>query len=566
MSLKERPQDEQMLEYFSAIAEDWLFAIVTTECKTAQIVELRGRIANLTEEIIDLLSAEILDNDKAQAIGVQLATDACANTQPALLPISQRILTEKLLQNFPVPLPQSKVAQLLGAITIGYFSAGDGDAAFPLREPPAETPTEAPLSAEQVEDFKKLKVLELAVTNTQLKHEIAEQKQIEAELRQYNRELTLVNRASQVFYSNLDTDQVVVTILDELHSMIDVYAYSVWLIDRQANEIVCWRATDVHREVMLGWRLPLGQGIVGTVAQRCESIIVSDTRAESRHFKTIDRQLGIEIRSILSVPLRGKQNVVGVVQIVDTLPKRFGESDQALLESLAEAAGRAIENAKRYEKSQQEAESKSVLLREINHRVKNNLAVIKSILHLKRSRLTTEEHASYQAITEDVMNHVQGLATVHNLLSTSDWSPLPLSELASRVINTSLKVLSPDKYVSVKVLPSTVWVTADQAHDMALITNELVTNTVKHALPHVKEMFEIRVQVSLDSNIIQYEFKDNGSGYPESVLSFPSGTHHFGFELISQIVHHNLDGEVRLANDNGAVAIIEFCVANSEDS
>jgi PAS domain S-box-containing protein len=175
--------------------------------------------------------------------------------------------------------------------------------------------------------------------------DITERKEMESTLLQRNRELILLNRASQALSSTLDFDQVLEIMLEEVRRLLNVVACSVWLIDRETNQLVCRQVTDPLGEIVRGWRLEPGQGLAGWVATRGESIIVPDAWSDERHFKGIDAQTGLPLRSILTVPLRTKQDVIGVLQVVDQTINRFGDNDLRLMESLAGVAANAIENA-----------------------------------------------------------------------------------------------------------------------------------------------------------------------------------------------------------------------------
>ena len=118
---------------------------------------------------------------------------------------------------------------------------------------------------------------------------------------------------------------------------------------------------------------------------------------------------------------------------------------------------------------------------ELNHRVKNNLSAIIGLIYAELSQFKGQERSVYETVMQDLVNHVQGLATVHSMLSASNWKPLALSDLAGQIIRATLQSVPLSKYVSVNVFPSPVRVTSKQADSLALIINELATNTTKHA-------------------------------------------------------------------------------------
>ena len=208
-----------------------------------------------------------------------------------------------------------------------------------------------------------------------------------------------------------------------------------------------------------------------------------------------------------------------------------------------------------YEQAQRDAEAKATLLHEINHRVKNNLSVIIGLLYAERRYAKMTDQATYRAITQRLTNRVNGLATVHSLLSASEWAPLLLSDLAGQVVRSYLQVLPRDKDVSVEVSPSPIRVTADQAHSLALMINELTTNTVKHTLQN-RNAAHIAVGITCENNTVRFEFRDDGPGYPEDVLRLKR--YSVGLDLIQNLVHQNLRGELSLHSDHGAVAVIRF--------
>jgi PAS domain S-box-containing protein len=195
---------------------------------------------------------------------------------------------------------------------------------------------------------------ELGRAVKELETEVTERRRAEETLSQRNRELAMLNRVSQMFSSTLDLDQVLVTVLNEVRHLLDVIACSVWLLDPETGELACQQATGPQSEIVRGWRLAPEKGLAGWVVRTGESLIVPDTQAEERYFEGVDQQTRLALRSILTVPLRVKQDVVGVLQVVDTEVDRFSTADLELLEPLAASAAIAVENARLYQEAQQE--------------------------------------------------------------------------------------------------------------------------------------------------------------------------------------------------------------------
>jgi PAS domain S-box-containing protein len=385
------------------------------------------------------------------------------------------------------------------------------------------------------------------------------QVQTEHILRRRNRELELLNRASQVFNSTLHLDQMLATALEEVRRLLGVDACSVWLNEDEGKGLLCHQAAGSRSELVRGWRLAPGQGIAGWVAQHGKSLNVPDTRNDERHYKIVNGKTGLELRSLLSVPLRIWKETVGVFQLGDTGVGRFDADDLELAESLAAVASMAIENARFYEQARQDAATKSTLLREVNHRVKNNLTSIMGLLYATRNHSRVTDQAAFESIVKDLVGRVRGLATVHSMLSGSGWAPLRLSDLAQRIIRSSLQACPRDKQVSVEVSAYPVHVSSSQAHNLALVINELATNTVKHALAERDET-RISFQISLDDDgpepLVCCELRDDGPGYPADVLRLER--YNVGLYLAQSIVNESLHGKLTLRNQDGAVTEFRF--------
>ncbi len=388
-------------------------------------------------------------------------------------------------------------------------------------------------------------------------HDITKRKQMEMELKRRTRELILLNNAGRAFYSFLDVDKVLSEALKAVHDLLTVDNEMAWLIDPLDKDLVCQDAWGNGHELILGLRLPAGIGIAGWTVAHNESVIVLDTRTDNRYYKGVDEKRGYELRSLLCVPLRAKGEVIGVLEVGDKNPKRFTSVDQTLLELLASSAAIAIEKARLYEQAQRDAKTKTVLLNEVNHRVKNNLTAIIGLLYVEKNHSGVNSQTAYQSVMDDLITRVDGLSTVHSMLSASEWAPLQLSDLTEHIINSALQARPSDKWVYVKVCPSAVRVNSRQANDLALVINELTTNTMKYAMKE-RDSATITVSIRFNDGMVYFEFCDDGPGYPPETLQLDH--YNVGMYLIQTIVHDGLRGEVVFFNNLGAVTQISFKV------
>jgi PAS domain S-box-containing protein len=304
----------------------------------------------------------------------------------------------------------------------------------------------------------------------------------------------------------------------------------------------------------LGVVLRRGEGISGRVWESGQPLIVHDYRNWEGGVAVYNEYA---FTAMVAVPIRWGSEFLGVLNVVADPPHAFVPADADLLSLFATQAAIAIRNAQLYEQTRQDAETRAALLREVNHRVKNNLTAIIGLLYAEQGRDEARGHPLYQTIMKELINRVQGLAAVHSLLSASEWAPLRLSDLAMEIVRAALKTLPRGREVSVEVPPSSIRVTPDQAHNLALVFNELATNTIRHAVVE-DEPRRITVNVALDGDAIACEYRDDGLGFPEAVLRGES--HTVGLNLVQNVVHRSLHGDLALRNDGGAVVLIRFKV------
>ena len=187
-------------------------------------------------------------------------------------------------------------------------------------------------------------------------------------LQQRNKELQLLIESARTLNSSLEMDIVLATVLHSISQMMGAVGSSIWLVDEKKGDLVCLQSAGEQAERVKGWRLPLKSGIVGWVTTKAKGVVIKDTRKDKRHFKKVDKETGIEIRSILAAPMKVRDEVTGVLQVVDTRTNQFTRAHLNLLEGLADNSADAIENARLFEEVQLELKERRKAERRLRKR------------------------------------------------------------------------------------------------------------------------------------------------------------------------------------------------------
>ncbi|MBN2754950.1 MAG: GAF domain-containing protein [Candidatus Goldbacteria bacterium] len=151
--------------------------------------------------------------------------------------------------------------------------------------------------------------------------------------------------------STLELDILLDKMLAASTHMLEAEAGSILLLEK--DELVFASATGAQKDTIKNIRVPIGEGIAGWVAREDRSVLVADAQNDPRFFKKADEKTSFKTRSIIAVPLKTKQKLVGVMEVMNKKGGDFfNEDDKNLLEALANQAAVAIENAKLYTETQ----------------------------------------------------------------------------------------------------------------------------------------------------------------------------------------------------------------------
>jgi len=175
------------------------------------------------------------------------------------------------------------------------------------------------------------------------------------ETQQRARQLSTLNDVTRQLTSTLELEPLLQNILQSAVGILNCEAGIFFLVDEQSGELTYRVTAGPIAKDVLGHRLPPGSGIVGRAVSTRSSVIENDVRNSPSWNPEADGQTGFDTHAVLAVPLQVKDNVIGVIEVInrrDALP--FVEEDLTLLTAFGGQAAVAIENARLYTLTDQE--------------------------------------------------------------------------------------------------------------------------------------------------------------------------------------------------------------------
>lgn len=197
-------------------------------------------------------------------------------------------------------------------------------------------------------------------------------------------------------------------------------------------------------------------------------------------------------------------------------------------------------------------QEKDVLLKEVHHRVKNNLQVISSILNLQSSLV--EDEKTLQILKES-QSRIRTMSFIHeSLYRAKDFSEINFTEYVGNLSKNLVRSYTIASHIDLKLELQDVNLSLDQSIPAGLLINEIVTNSLKYAFPNNEDGI-IGVNLSQKNEDITLEVYDNGIGLPEKKDDEQADT--LGTQLIEALVDQ-LDAELNIKNDGGTKYLITF--------
>lgn len=238
--------------------------------------------------------------------------------------------------------------------------------------------------------------------------------------------------------------------------------------------------------------------------------VISNHLGNEQRFRTPELLIEHGIRRAMNVILKGDNSPFGVLEVDSKSPGEFGKHDLAFLQGAANILGMAIEQQQSQRKLQDALERHQLLIKEVNHRVKNSLQVVAGMLHLQAKATTNPEVI---ASLNEASSRISTVGRAYDHLAyTADYEAIDLIDYLRVVLDDLAGAVTPNKLHFEGA--GTIEIGADRAMLIGLILNELVTNAGKYAYPE-KTGGPIWVTVTrVDNDAVRVSIYDEGVGLP----------------------------------------------------
>ena len=254
------------------------------------------------------------------------------------------------------------------------------------------------------------------------------------------------------------------------------------------------------------------------------------------------------LKNVLFAPLNIEGKVVGIIGLANK-EKNFNRNDLRISELLGSITAMALINSKSKKQLEDALMEKDILMKEMNHRIKNNLLMVSSLIRLKNQALEGAADLS------DIESRIDSIRLLHEYLYKNDRiNYINLEEYIRRIISSVIDI--GEKKVKLNFICDDIHLLSQKAAPVGLIVNELVTNAVKYA-GIGNDPLDISVNAQSDSinNICRITVSNDGKPFPEDISIDNPNT--FGLRLIYSLVDQ-LGGTMDLQKEPYPVFTFRF--------
>lgn len=420
-------------------------------------------------------------------------------------------------------------------------------------------------------------------------NDITEHKRNLSRIKKQKDEIDMLYQAGKLLSTDLDVNSIFNTVFDVISGVVDFSELFVakYVKEEKMIKYIYMRSINGAEPIDVSTvpAIPLapeGYGILSDVIRRSIPIILNDYQETLKKSKTMFKvavtrkaEMAAEDESVskplsaIIVPIMLNEEVIGVIQLYSQNKEAYNAEQLVFLEALMHQASLAYHNAMLFQHAQEEIRvrklaeehlteslnERELLLKEIYHRVKNNLQVVSSLLRMQSERIDDPVIRKYFLESRD---KVTAISLIHEkLYAMRDLNKIDFSDYINSLVS-SIKVMHTlDKPVKIVVDSESLTLPIDIAMPCGLILNELILNALKHPFTNESKDPEIQVKFSFDpaKNLYTLKVIDNGAGFPENIGITSNVS--MGLKLINTL-SEQIDGSIQLIRQNGSAIVLEF--------
>lgn len=374
-----------------------------------------------------------------------------------------------------------------------------------------------------------LELLPSVIEQVLQRRRLAEERQQALEaLEKRNRNLALLNQMGQSLTATLDLQQVIDQLLRAMTEIVDAEGGSVWLWDEERIGWLVCRAVLHHglKHSMVNLRLSPGEGVAGWVAQNGKSAIVGYAPSDHRFSPNIDALTGFHTTSLMAVPLRARDAVIGVLEVVNKRGGNFTQDDCSLIGTLAASGAIAIDNARMVEELRRHAieqqarnEELDAFAHTVAHDLKTPLGVIIGYVDV-----LLEEYGPLFQDNEEALNYLLAIGRnghkmaniIEELLVLAEVrkkeATVELLDMAAVVAEAQQRLAHVIEESQAQIILPDTWLTA---RGYTPWVEEVWVNYISNALKYGGQPPRVELGATAqDDGFVRFWVRDNGPGIP----------------------------------------------------
>jgi signal transduction histidine kinase len=319
---------------------------------------------------------------------------------------------------------------------------------------------------------------------------------------------------SRVLTSTLDLPTLLDLIVNSARELTDSEASSLLLLDGKSGELY-FEAASGGAESIKRVVVPLDSSIAGWVCRAGAPLLIADTSQDHRFYKQADAESSYTTRSILAVPLKVKDKVIGCLEAVNKrIGGTFGVDDTETLTTLAAQAAVAVQNARLFQQSDQIAE----MVHELRTPLTGIVAYSELLMHpsIKPEMIADSVRTIYEEATRlaHFINDFLDLARLESGRARIAYQPVDMGRLVHEVVVLMRPQAAERNLTLTDQLPSNLPMVKGDAQRLKQVLINLASNAIKYN----REGGQVSVCVDVEDNRLRVQVKDTGRGIAADAL------------------------------------------------